>query len=126
MVASAKNVNAMYEIIASHVPAEHLDSFMAKMLGLHGNRSFDATVELLAHRHAVETCDLQVERSMRHILVSKRIPVPRVSYRFWCAALAAALPAHLKNVLGDEPSAAYEAGLEPAEYAKQIEAEYSA
>lgn len=126
MTASAKNIDDMYEIIASHVPAEDLDSFMSKMLALHGNKSFDTTIELLAHRHAVETCDLTLERSTRNILTNKRVPVPRVSYRFWCTALAAALPAHLKHVLGDEPHAAYESGLEPAEYAKQIEVEYSA
>jgi len=126
MTASAKNIDDMYEIIASHVPVEHLDSFMAKMLALRGNKSFDTTVELLAHRHAVVTCDLVLERSLHNILTNKRVPVPRVSYRFWCAALAAELPAHLKNVLGDEPEAVYKAGQTPAEYAKQITAEYSA
>lgn len=126
MTASAKNVDDMYVIIASHVPADRLESFMGKMLALHGNKSFDTTIELLAHRYAVETLDFQVERSMRHILLGKRVPVPRASYRFWCAKLVVELPAHLKHILGDEPHAAYEAGLTPREYAKQIVAEYSA
>lgn len=54
-------------------------------------------------RDSTRLHDLVLERSLHNILTNKRVPVPRVSYRFWCAALTAELPAHLKNVPGTNP-----------------------